>query len=182
MEPTETALIVPIPEAEDAVGAFRTSLDRSASWGVPAHVTVLYPFLPPEKINSNVLTVLDHIISAVPRFDITFTHVDWFGDTAVWLAPQPNRPFRDLTAAVWRRFPEAPPYAGAHTEVVPHLTIGHDAAKSVLSLAAQAVSTHLPITATITVVRLIAGTPEQHAWHTLHEFTLGAVASGDHEP
>lgn len=60
-------------------------------------------------------------------------------------------------------------YAGAHAEVVPHLTIGHDAAKHVLSHAAQAVSTHLPINATINVVRLIAGTPEQHPWHTLCE-------------
>ncbi len=67
----------------------------------------------------------------------------------MWLAPRPDRPFRDLTTAVWRRFPEAPPYAGAYAEIVPHLTIGHGAARDVLSRAADSVSTHLPIDAII---------------------------------
>ncbi len=182
MQPTETALIAPVPEAEDAVGPFRATLDRSASWGVPAHVTVIYPFLPPGKIDSAVLTTLGDIVSGVPRFDIALAHVDWFDDTAVWLAPHPDGPFRDLTTAVWRRFPEAPPYAGAHAEIVPHLTIGHDAAKHVLNHAAQTVSTCLPINATIKVVRLIAGTPDQRPWHTLHEFALGPAVPAQRAP
>ncbi|HEX5995291.1 MAG TPA: 2'-5' RNA ligase family protein [Jiangellales bacterium] len=172
MQPTESALIVPVPDAEDAVGPFRASLDRSAAWGVPAHVTVVYPFLPPEKINDEVLDALADIISAVGQFDVAFTHVDWFDDAVVWLAPRPDRPFQDLTTAVWRRFPEAPPYGGAHADVVPHLTIGDNAEKDVLRDAAQAVATSLPINATITVVRLIAGTPGHHPWPTLREFPL----------
>lgn len=175
MEPTQTALIVPIPEAEEAVGRFRASLDRAASWGVPAHVTVLYPFLPPQQINEQALAVLRETIAGIPRFDVALTHVDWFGDTVVWLAPQPDRPFRDLTAAVWQRFPEAPPYAGAHTEVVPHLTIGHDAAKPVLWHAAEAVSAHLPINAAIDRVRLIAGTPDISPWRTVCKIPLGTT-------
>jgi 2'-5' RNA ligase len=178
MGPTETALIVPIPEAEEAVGRFRASLDRSASWGVPAHVTVLYPFLSPEVVDDDVAAALGETIVAVPRFDITLAHADWFGDTAVWLAPHPDRPFRDLTTAVWRCFPEAPPYRGAHADVVPHLTIGHDAPKDVLSDAARAVSLYLPINATITLVRLIAGTPGRRPWHTLRDFALGPNRSG----
>ncbi|MEU6741541.1 hypothetical protein [Streptosporangium sandarakinum] len=65
MKPTRTALIVPIPEAEEAVGPFRAALDVSAGWGVPAHVTVLYPFLPPERIDSRVLAALTGTIAAV---------------------------------------------------------------------------------------------------------------------
>jgi 2'-5' RNA ligase superfamily len=87
MEPTQTALIVPVPEAEPAVGRFRASLDRAASWGVPAHVTVLYPFLPPQLVDDQVLAALRDIVAGVPRFDIVLTHVDWFGDTVVWVAP-----------------------------------------------------------------------------------------------
>ncbi len=102
MEPTQTALIVPIPDAEPAVGSFRASLDRAASWGVPAHVTVLYPFLSPERIDEAVLATVRDIVAAVPRSEVWLSHVDWFGDTVVWLAPQPDHLFRDLTAAVWR--------------------------------------------------------------------------------
>ncbi|NYF54798.1 2'-5' RNA ligase family protein [Micromonospora purpureochromogenes] len=175
MEPTQTALIVPIPEAEEAVGRFRASLDRAASWGVPAHVTVLYPFLPPQQINEQALAVLRESIAGIPRFDVALTHVDWFGDTVVWLAPQPDRPFRELTAAVWQQFPEAPPYAGVHSDVVPHLTIGDDAAKPMLSHAAETISAHLPINAAIDRVRLIAGTPDISPWRTVCEFPLGAT-------
>jgi 2'-5' RNA ligase len=173
MKPTQTAIIVPIPEAETAVGRFRATLDRAASWGVPAHLTVLYPFLPPESIDDAVYAALRDIVAAVPVFDVALTHVDWFDDTVVWLAPQPTDPFRALTEAVWQRFPEAPPYAGAHNGIVPHLTIGHDAPRTVLEHAAKAVSTHLPIRASIDVIRLIAGTPDQHPWHTLRDFPLG---------
>ncbi|RQX14664.1 hypothetical protein DDE19_22535 [Micromonospora ureilytica] len=173
MEPTQTALIVPIPEAEEAVGQFRASLDPAASWGVPAHVTVLYPFLPPQRINEQALAVLRETFAEIPRFDVALTHVGWFGDAVVWLAPQPDRPFRDLTEAVCQRFPEAPPYAGAHSDVVPHLTIGHDAAKPVLSHAAETISAHLPINAAIDRVRLIAGTPDVSPWRTVREFPLG---------
>jgi 2'-5' RNA ligase len=173
MEPAQAAIIVPIPEAERAVGPFRTVLDRAASWGVPAHVTVLYPFLPPDRINEAVRTAVRDIVAAVPRFDIMLSRVEWFGDAVVWLAPQPDQPFRELTAALWRRFPEAPPYAGAHPDVVPHLTIGHDAARPVLENAAKVVSTHLPIRAAIDVVQLITGTPNHGPWRTVCEFPLG---------
>lgn len=174
MRPTETALIVPVPEAEDTVGPFRMSLDKAASWGVPAHVTVLYPFLPPDRIDDDVLAAVGEIARAVPRFGVTLTHVDWFGDTVVWLAPQPGQPFRSLTDLVCRRFPETPPYGGAHTDVMPHLTIGRDAPNHELRRAADAVSASLPIHAHIDVVRLISGSPEPDSWHTLVEFALGS--------
>jgi 2'-5' RNA ligase len=174
MEPTRTALIVPIPEAEGVVGPFRASLDKSASWGVPAHVTVVYPFLPPDRIDEAVLATVRDVVAAVPRFDVWLNRVAWFGDTVVWVAPQPDRPFRDLTAGVWHRFPETPPYAGAHAEIVPHLTIGHDAARPVLQQAAAAVAAQLPIPAAIDKVRLITGTPNHSPWPTVCEFPLGA--------
>jgi 2'-5' RNA ligase len=175
VEPTETALIVAVPEAERAVGRFRAALDLAAGWGVPAHVTVLYPFLPPEQINDDVFSTLGEIFEATPRFDVRFADVKWFTDAVIWLAPQPDVAFRQLTAAVWRRFPRVPPYAGAHANVVPHLTIGHDAPKPVLTHAAEAVTAHLPIRAAVESVRLIAGAPEPDSWRTVGAFRLGVT-------
>lgn len=34
-----------------------------------------------------------------------------------------DEPFRQLTMAVWREFPETPPYGGQHAQVTPHLTV-----------------------------------------------------------
>lgn len=176
VESPQTALIVVVPQAGPAVGRHRAVLDRAASWGIPAHITVLYPFLPPQRIDDQVLAALRDTIAGVPRFDAVLTHVDWFGDTAAWLAPRPDPPLRALTEAVWRRFPQAPPYEGAHDEIVPHLTIGHDAPRTVLQQAAQAVTAYLPIPFLVDAVRLITGVPERDPWRTVCEFPLGERA------
>jgi 2'-5' RNA ligase len=173
VEPTLSALIVPVPEAEEAVGPFRSSLDRSAAWGVPAHVTVLFPFLPPARIDDAVLASAGAAVASVPAFTTTFRRVRWFGDTVVWLAPEPDRPFRDLTAAIWRRFPETPPYAGEHPEPTPHLTIGHDRPRPLLDRAAAGVSARLPVRAAVGAVRLVRGSDAPGSWHTVAEFPLG---------
>jgi len=41
----QTAIIVPVPEAESAMSRWREKFDDSARAGVPAHVTVIAPFL-----------------------------------------------------------------------------------------------------------------------------------------
>jgi hypothetical protein len=54
-QPSETAVIVPMPAMEPLVEPHRRHLDRAAAWGVPAHVTVLYPFIEPAGIDDHVL-------------------------------------------------------------------------------------------------------------------------------
>ncbi|NUT33993.1 MAG: 2'-5' RNA ligase family protein [Hamadaea sp.] len=169
----ESALIVAVPETEPAVGAHRARLDRAAGWGVPAHVTVLYPFMPPRLITADVIDELAALFTALPRFAADFTEVRWFADDVVYLAPTSDRPFRELTEVVWRRFPRFPPYGGAFDDVVPHLTIGHDHPRETLLAAATAVTAKLPIRASIHSVQLIGGTAEQNSWTTIHEFPLG---------
>ncbi|GAA0962440.1 2'-5' RNA ligase family protein [Virgisporangium aurantiacum] len=168
-----TALIVAVPEAEPAVGRFRATLDRAAGWGVPAHVTVLFPFLPPGRITESEVAVVREAVATVPRFEVTFTRTAWFGTDLLWLAPEPDDGFRALTAAVWRRFPDTPPYAGKHGDAVPHLTVGHDRPLTLLRAAADEIATHLPIPAAVDTVLLIAGSTDVKGWRTLAEFPLG---------
>src|SRR6185312_17562283 len=46
-----TALIVVVPEAEPAVRELRLAHDWSAALGVPAHITILFPFAAPAEID-----------------------------------------------------------------------------------------------------------------------------------
>lgn len=170
----QTALIVPIPEAEPVVAPFRAGLDTSAAKGVPAHVTVLYPFLPPPSVTPDVLNTLRDLFAGHEPFGIDFTEVRWFGDVVTWLAPEPDMTFRRLTAEVWHSFPEAPPYGGEHDGNHPHLTIGHDHPVDVLEQAAHAVTTQLPVAASVSAVHLIAGSDAPNSWRTLEVFTLGS--------
>jgi 2'-5' RNA ligase len=170
-----TALIVAVPEAEPAVGAHRAALDRAASWGVPAHVTVVFPFLAPDVVDDDVLAALRATIGAVPRFTTALRSLGWFEERVVYLAPDPDDGFRRLIHAVWQRFPDAPPYGGAHPDVVPHLTIGHDHDPGVLRRAGDAVTPHLPIAVAVHTVRLLHGTDEPGSWTTVAEFALGTA-------
>jgi 2'-5' RNA ligase len=173
VEAIETALIVPVPEVEDVVGVHRARFDQAARWGVPAHVTVLYPFAPPDAVTDDLLDAVRETVAGLPRFEIEFAEVRWFGEQVAWLAPTPDQPFRALTEALWARFPEYPPYRGEFTDVVPHLTIGHDVPVQDLSAAAETVAARLPLRAEPREVCLMVGAPEPDAWRTAARFALG---------
>ena len=49
----ESAVIVPV-QVPVAVNRLRDRMDPSAAQGVPAHVTLLYPFMPPEELKEDV--------------------------------------------------------------------------------------------------------------------------------
>lgn len=171
--PTETALVARIPPADDVVGTLRLRLDPAAVLGVPAHVTILAPFVPPDRVDDGVLSVLADVIHAMPAFDVTFARVAWFGQAVVWLAPEPAEPFRAMTRAVWDKFPDYPPYGGAIRDVVPHLTIGMDQPAGVLAQAGRKVEPALPVSARVEAVTLMQGAREPGTWQIVGEFPLG---------
>ncbi|GAA1401070.1 2'-5' RNA ligase family protein [Kitasatospora putterlickiae] len=149
----ESALVLPVPEAEAVVGPWRERYDPSARLGVPAHVTVLYPFLPAHRLDAGVLGDLGELLAAQGAFDLAFTHCGDFPGVH-YLAPSAGAAARlnALTAAVAARWPEHPPYGGRFAEVVPHLTVAyHDDPGPV----AAGLAPHLPLTARAEAVRLL---------------------------
>jgi hypothetical protein len=115
-QPTESTVVVPVPAAEPVVGRHRARLDGAAVRGVPAHVTVLYPFLPPDAITGADLGRLAAAVGRVSSFACEFARARWFADEVVWLAPQPDEPFRAQTRAVTAAFPGFPPAPKRHTD------------------------------------------------------------------
>jgi 2'-5' RNA ligase len=169
----QSALIVTIPEAEAAVALHRAHLDAAAAFGIPAHVTVLFPFMPPSEVNAQVIGTLAAAISAIPRFTAVFESTGWFGTDVLWLAPKPAAIFGALTTAVADAFPAYPPFGGRHEEVIPHLTVGHAVAVSELREAEAGVLSCLPIHAIVTEVALWCGTDVPGGWRPTMGFPLG---------
>jgi len=120
----ESALVVPVPEAEPLVKDFRARFDPAAPAGLPAHVTVLYPFIAPEALDEPILAALAAIFAGVTPFDFVLSTISQFPDL-VFLAPDPVERFSRLTAAIATRWPETPPYGGIYSDVTPHLTVAH---------------------------------------------------------
>ena len=119
----ESALTVLVPEAESLVKPFRDRYDPSAAAGVPAHITLLYPFKHPDEIDQTVIDDLNQCFRRCPPFVFSLALVRRFPNAVLYLAPQPEEPFRELTLAIWDRYPATPPYGGKWPDIVPHLSV-----------------------------------------------------------
>ncbi len=170
----ETAVLVPVPEAERVVSPHRARLDGAAALGVPAHVTVLFPFVPPSEITPSVVDALAAAVAAVGAFGCEFPAASWFGENVLYLAPRPDEPFRALTRAVCAAFPGYLPYGGAVADPIPHLTVGDRPAGGVADLRAAeaAVLPGLPVRSRVDRVWLMAGSDAPGSWHILSELPL----------
>jgi len=154
-----SGLIVTVPQAEPAVSAWRSQLDPMAALGVPAHLTVLFPFVPPAGIDEATRTTLRELLSSVTTFDFSLVATRWFADTVLWLAPDPDAPFRVLTQAVADAFPAYPPYGGQFPDPVPHLTIADRGPPEAMHAAEQQLQRALPIRSIAGSVTLLTELP-----------------------
>ena len=139
-----TALLIPVPEAEPLVSALRREHDPSAAAGVPAHVTVIVPFLGPAELDDDVTVELDKVLAEFPTFPFRLAAVGWFGRSVLYLAPDPALPFVDLTERVAQTFGTAP-YSGEFDDIVPHLTVAHASDGVELSSIESRLATGLPV-------------------------------------
>jgi len=105
-----------------AIDRLRRTHDRAAGLGAPAHVTILYPFVTASELTPAVRAEVASIAAEVRAFTVRFeSAARWPG--LVYLEPVPSSPFTALIDRAAARFPEHPPYAGAISEVIPHLTV-----------------------------------------------------------
>jgi 2'-5' RNA ligase len=166
----ESAVIVPV-QVPVAVNRLRDRMDPSAAQGVPAHITLLYPFMAPELLKDDVRRRLEEIVAGEPAFPFELTSVERWPNV-VYLAPEPDEPFRRLTRALAAAFPDYPPYEGAHDEIVPHLTVAQDVPDDWYAAAQHALPAALPIRDIAREAWLVGHTPEQ-PWNTLWRLPLG---------
>src|SRR5512140_2210757 len=103
----ESALIIAVPEAEPLVKTLRERFDWSAAQGVPAHITIDYPFIPPDKITLEVLADLQEFFAQFAAFDFTLPETRRF-PAVLYLAPSPAEPFKVLIHAIVERYPKYP--------------------------------------------------------------------------
>ena len=151
-----SALLVPVPDAEAVVGPWRRRHDPMATAGVPAHITLIVPWLAPEVIDDDELARLERVAAKTAPFDFALRSVDWFGCRVLWLAPDPAQPFLDLTGALVGEF-HTPPWGGEFDKVIPHLTVAHSTDGEELAEAAAALDRDLPITCRATEIRVMLG-------------------------
>jgi hypothetical protein len=171
----DTALVVLVPESEPVVSDLRLVHDPVAEDGVPAHVTVLFPFIPAEQLTDARHEAIAALFGQIPAFDYRFDEVRRFGDAVVWLAPQPAAAFDALLRMAAERWPEHPPYGGTIKDVIPHLTVGDrlepGMAEQVEAAARAELDRHGPITGRAASVALLLADADDQ-WSVARRYPL----------
>jgi hypothetical protein len=169
--PRASALIVPVPEVEWLVAYWREQYDDSARSGVPAHITLLYPFLPPEDITPADVQRLAALFERIPATRFGLVAVRRFSRGVLYLAPEPDEFFQEVTRRVWALYPDQPPYGGVFDHVVPHLTVAQVDNHGLLDLIEAVVAPGLPVDARATEAWLMVE-GEGDRWQPGHRFAL----------
>jgi 2'-5' RNA ligase len=182
MLPLQSVLVVLVPAAEQLVGSYRKKYDPSAAAGMPAHITLLYPFKPPDEVNEAVLHDLAECFAHFEGFDFSLAAIRRFDPEVLYLAPEPDEPFRQLTLAMRDRFPETPPYGGKYSSIVPHLTVAQVAEEQQFGQIAiefaRIARGRLPIRASATEVVLMD--TRAGSWQIRASFKIGRDQNTQH--
>ena len=149
---------------------------RDSIEGVPAHLTMLYPFVEPARLGPAVRHRLAQVVAAVPAFEYRLTGRASWPDT-VYVAVAPVEPFVELQRALAVAFPDFPLYgADSGFEFVPHVTIAEGpAVEDPRTLADQGWRT-LPRAGRALSVEVIAR-PSRAPWRTIWRLPLGRMRS-----
>jgi 2'-5' RNA ligase len=159
----ETAVVIVVDEPGLA-GIYRSFFPGFAALGIPLHITLLYPFVPPDALEA-ALPDLAAVIARYERFAFTLTDLRTF-PRAVWVAPDPAAPFRALTGAIETAFPAYPHWGGQYAEAIPHMTlvdgVEEDALLSTLARLRQQTEPILPVVLVADEVTVLAEREDGH--------------------
>jgi 2'-5' RNA ligase len=172
----ESVVLVPALDAGRLVRELRMEHDPSAAAGVPPHLTLMFPFIPPQDLSALRIEALERLISGAVAFEFTLTHVSEFEQGVVYLVPEPTAPFADLTREIGRQF-ELLPFGGAFgKDPVVHLTVAAQAPAPVRQQIADRLAPHLPVSLRAEEAWLMVGS-NTGGWQLVRQMPFGMVAT-----
>lgn len=119
-KPGQTAVILPVPAADDVLAAVASQHPAAVRPGVPAHVSLLYPFLPAPAIDATVTAWLKRFAASWPSVTITLSEVRQ-RPGFVYLPCPELLPLVEDARSAW---PDLRPYGGRFgASPEPHLTV-----------------------------------------------------------
>jgi 2'-5' RNA ligase len=140
---------------------------------VPAHVTLLYPFVDPEGLDSRVRQDLARVARAHEPFAYRLESMaSW--PAALYVAVDPVGPFVSLHRDLQAGFPDYPIYGpDSHFAYEPHVTIADGTVAADPTLRAGPAWRFLPRPARASRIEVIATTGRAR-WRTVWRIPLGA--------
>jgi 2'-5' RNA ligase len=164
-----SAVVIPV-RLPPALERIRQANVGDAALGVRAHITLLYPFVPAERLDVSHRLRLARAVAASPAFDYELWSIQRWPDT-LYVAPRDGAPFADLAARLADDWPDWPLYGGG-VDFEAHVTIGEPAVGAIEELARRVAGESLPARRRATVALVIVERPDGR-WRTLWRLPLG---------
>ena len=167
--PSAVIVRAPLPRGLERLRRRRVG---NAAVGVPAHMTLLHPFIEREDLTTSVRRRLREVAADHRPFDYRQARQAEWPD-AIYVAVDPVRPFvrlqRDLQAA----FPDWPIYgAGSDFEFEPHITVADRVGKLEPGVREDPAWSALPRAARAKAIDVIA-TGSDGRWRLVWRIPLG---------
>lgn len=165
-QPGQTAVVIPVPELDPLVDAVAARWPDAVRTGIPAHLTVLYPFVPADRLTDADLARCRELCRGTGPFRVAFRGAA-VGPSIVMAPPEPTDGASALTRAFTTAWPGHPPYGGRFGPAPePHVTLALGSDRERNAAIAAFAGDLLPVHAdlrTAVVVELGAGGWTQRA-------------------
>jgi 2'-5' RNA ligase len=165
-----SAVVLPV-DLPEPLEAIRRRYVAEATRGLPAHLTMLYPFVPAVDLLPRHVDRLASTVSRFLAFDYALVSIKRWPD-AVYVAPRPEDKFTALAAALARDWPEWPLYGGG-ASFVPHITLATPIDEAVEAALAVIDTPVLPVPRRATEL-LVLVEDQDGRWSARQPLPLGA--------
>ena len=155
-------LLLITPDADPVVGTWRAEHDSASRHGIPAHVTVRSPFLPPDHWADPTLSRLKTFLP----MPLTLARLE-DRPGALVIVVEPDDHLRELRAATTQAWPTLPPHKENHRPFAYHMTVVRTPDARVRSNAGEALAPHLPLVVTGTEMWAACKAPENGLRHAV---------------
>jgi 2'-5' RNA ligase len=171
----ETAIVLALSQFSPELTALHDDYHAAAAArGIPLHITLLAPFVPPRVLTHSVMAALRAFFAERAPLSFELARIDVFPD-ALYAAPEPAAELIELIDELALVFPETPPYRGAFARPIPHATLavpieGNEGERAAEKLRNAAASL-LPVPCEVTYASLLEE-HEPERWREAERFPL----------
>ena len=119
MRGRQTAIVIVLDEAPQLEPVRAEFHPDAVAMGIPLHVTLLVPFVPPDEVDE---AELEEFFTQFDGFTLTLTGLaTWPG--VVYAVPEPRDQLLAIMHALFEKYPDFPPYECQIAEPEPHATL-----------------------------------------------------------
>lgn len=149
----DSAVVAPVPDLDPVVGPWRMRLDPSTQKGMPAHLSVLVPWIADSDINDQALKKLANVAGRA-SVEVTFREFGEFPGL-LYLRPEPATGLVEMTRRIENTWPSHLHYRGVFDHVLPHLTVAVGASADERKEIMADTGPSLPLTTRLTAIWIV---------------------------